>query len=101
MGFFCIRAFNFCDGKFLYSCPSCLIICFDCMPFCAFCYMFGLFYSEKDYNTMLTAVPLFLTFLPIMSVCFVHTSLSYIMEIPATLIQLGDSSENACTKSEI
>ena len=29
-----------------------------------------------DYNTILTAVPLFLTFLPIVYFCFVHAALS-------------------------
>ena len=40
-------------------------------------YLSSLFYERKlSFNTMLTAVPLFLTFLPIMSVCFIHTSFS-------------------------
>ena len=38
------------------------------------CYVIVCLFNDKDYTTMLTAV--FLTFLPIMSVCFVHSSLS-------------------------
>ena len=55
-----------CYGKFLYSCVSFLLMYFVYMPLCiSLLHMF--FYSVEDYTTMLTAVPLFLTFLPIMS----------------------------------
>ena len=73
--YFCIPLLCY----FLYSCLSFLLMCFVfCLkPFFGFlCNMLVCVCSDYSYNTMLTAVPLFLTFLPIMSVCFVQSSLS-------------------------
>ena len=39
---------------------------------------FDWFYSEEDDNTMLTVVPLFMTFLPVVSVCELSLIWSYL-----------------------
>lgn len=65
-----------CSAKviFMYSCFTFLLMCFVYIPFCfSFLTFLFCFYGDWDNNTMLVAVPLFLTRLPIVSVCFVPT----------------------------
>ena len=63
-------------SELLYSCLRLLLMCFVYMPFCVSWLTYLLmFIGIKDYHTMLAAVNLF--FVPIMSVCFVHTLCQY------------------------
>ena len=65
-----------------------LLLCFCWCDFVLLCYFF--FYSDSDYNTMLTAVSLFLTFLSIVSVVCLFCSQIVVntMELDATVIQV-------------